>query len=132
MLNGLVLNRTMIILANALILNQFEYSCTSWFEGLTKRLKGRLQTAQNKLIRVILNMGHRSHIGRSQFVELNWLPVESRVIMSRLTMTHKILYGNVPNYLLCLITKVKDTHTIYTRGSISDLCPYAFKTILGK
>jgi len=71
-------------------------------------------------------MGHRSHVGRSQFVELNWLPVESRVIMSRLTMTHKILYGKVPNYLLGLITKVKDTHTVYTRGSISDLCPYAF------
>jgi len=91
--------------------------------------RGRLQTAQNKLIRVILN---RSHLGKAQFAELNWLPIESRVIMSRLTMTHKILYGKVPNYLLGLVTKVNDTHTVYTRGSISDLCPYAFKTMLGK
>ena len=123
---------TMIILANALILNHFEFACTSWFEGLTNRLKGRLQTAQNKLIRVILNLGHRSHIGRSQFVELNWLPVESRVTMLRLTMIQKILFGSVPIFLSCLITKVKDTHNINTRGSISDLCPYKFKTVLGK
>jgi len=77
-------------------------------------------------------MGHRSHVGKAQFAELNWLPVESRVIMSRLTMTHKMLYGKVPNYLLGLITKVKDTYTVYTHGSISDLCPYAFKTMLGE
>jgi len=77
-------------------------------------------------------MGHRSHVGKAQFAELNWLPVESRVIMSRLTMTHKMLYGKVPNYLLGLITKMKDTYTVYTHGSISDLCPYAFKTMLGE
>ena len=85
-----------------------------------------LQTAQNKLMRVILKVGHRSHIGRSQFEELNWLPVESRIIMTRMNMIHKILFGSGQMFLSCLITKVKDKNNICTRGSISDLRPYSF------
>jgi hypothetical protein len=51
--------------ATAPIQCHFDYSSTSWFE-----------LAQNKLIGVVLKVSLRTHIDRSSFQELNWLPVE--------------------------------------------------------
>ena len=42
------------MLSSALIQSNFDYACNSWFRGLTKYLKHRLQTAQNKIMRYIL------------------------------------------------------------------------------
>jgi hypothetical protein len=53
----------------ALIQFQFDYSITSWFGGISILLKGKLQIAQNKLIRVVLSPC--AHIGRSCFQEFN-------------------------------------------------------------
>ena len=47
---------SMKVLATALIQCNFDYASTSWFVGLPKFMKGKLQIAQNKLIRVVLNV----------------------------------------------------------------------------
>ena len=55
---------SMKVLATALIQCHFDYASTSWFGGLSKLMKGKLQIAQNKLIRVVLKVSPRTHIGK--------------------------------------------------------------------
>ena len=44
-------------LCSALILCHIDYSCSSWYAGLTKCLKKKLQIAQSKVIRFINSLG---------------------------------------------------------------------------
>ena len=44
------------LLANAILQPYFDYACNSWYWGLTKNQKNRLQTMQNKIMRYILNL----------------------------------------------------------------------------
>ena len=47
---------TMRTLAASLIQCHYGYACISWFSGMTTNLKDELQTAQNKLMRIILKL----------------------------------------------------------------------------
>ena len=42
------------MLASSLIQCHFDYGCTSWFSGLSCKLKSKLQTTQNKIIRFVM------------------------------------------------------------------------------
>ena len=55
------------------------FTCYSWFPNLSMSLKTKLQTPQNSFIRCCLGQKDRSHIGKSQFEKINWLPVSNRV-----------------------------------------------------
>ena len=48
-------------LTMALIQCHFYYACPAWYSGLTKRMKHRLQCAQNKIIRYVLNLSPITH-----------------------------------------------------------------------
>lgn len=51
------LNRSVLeILAGALRQCHFDYACTSWYTSIAWAFKNRLQTAQNKLVRRILQL----------------------------------------------------------------------------
>ncbi len=43
-------------LCSALIQCHFDYSCPSWFSGVTQTLAGKLQMAQNKMVHFIQSM----------------------------------------------------------------------------
>ena len=77
-------------------------------------------------------MGPRTHIGRDQFRELNWLPVEAKVTMARLTMVHIIKCGEVPTVLISCFRQVNEVHNHFTRASIADMVLPAFKSKVGK
>ncbi len=47
--------KTKKLLVSALIECHFDYASTSWYSGLTKNYKSRLQCTQNKVIRFLLN-----------------------------------------------------------------------------
>ena len=66
-------------LAMALIQCHFDYACLAWYSGLTKRMKHRLQCAQNKIIRYILNLSAITHIGLEEFKIVQMIPVEYRI-----------------------------------------------------
>ena len=66
-------------LAMALIQCHFDYACPAWYSGLTKRMQNRLQCAQNKIIRYVLNLSSFTHIGLDEFKIVQMLPVEYRV-----------------------------------------------------
>jgi len=105
------------LLVSALIQCHMDYACASWYSGLTKRTKDRLQICQNKMIRCILGLHSRSHIGYKEFKALNWVPVESRVIQLKLNHVFKVFHSSGPVYLREGFILNTDLHSHYTRGS---------------
>ena len=118
-------------LACALIQCHFDYACTSWYRGISKPLKTKLQTSQNKLVR-LLKLNPRSHLTSTHFSSLGWLRVEERVSQLSLCLVFKILDASVPKYLLGYLPRVRDAHRYSTRGSSHDLVPSSFRTLKGK
>ena len=66
------------LLCNAVIQPHFNYACSAWYPSLTKKLKNRIQTSQNKCIRFCLQLDKMTHISHKEFETLNWLPVTER------------------------------------------------------
>ena len=91
--------KTKKLLVSALIQCHFDYACTSWYSGLTKKSKSRLQVAQNKVIRFMLNLPPRSHIGAEEFEMVGLLPVEKRVGQLKLSHVYNIFHSNAPVYM---------------------------------
>ena len=55
------------MLCNTFIQPHFDYGCSAWFPILSKALKHKFQTAQNKCVRFCLNWGPLHHIGSDEF-----------------------------------------------------------------
>ena len=104
------------LLVSALIQCHYDYACSSWYLGLTKHTKQRLQITQNKIIRNVLNLSPRSHIGATEFQEVNWLPINYRVFQIIVNHMFRILNGKSPIYLQEGITKSSRIHTHSTRS----------------
>jgi hypothetical protein len=49
-------------LCSTLMQCHFDYTCSCWYEGLTKQMKNKLQIVQNKVVRFILGLHHRKNI----------------------------------------------------------------------
>ena len=50
------------MLYSAMIQYSYDYACNSWYRGLKKQVKHKLQTSQNKAIRLILGYHSRQHL----------------------------------------------------------------------
>lgn len=108
-------HHTKKLLVSSLIQCHFDYACSVWFNSLTKELKQKLQVSQNKLVRFVLNLHPRSHLGKEHFVKINWLPVADRV--NQITVCHvfKIYLNTAPAYMSEHFTPVSDIHNYPTR-----------------
>ena len=71
-------------LCSTLIQCQFDYACACWYEGLTKNMKDKLQIAQNKIVRFLLNLHHRKSVTYIEFEKLGFLNICNRVKQLRL------------------------------------------------
>ena len=67
------------LLYSALVNQHCEYACNAWYRSVNAKLKNKLQTAQNKMIRYLLNCGCMRHIGFSDFKKYNYLDINVRV-----------------------------------------------------
>ena len=76
-------------LSVALIQSHFDYCRLAWQTTLSKVLKSKLQVLQNKMVRFILDLPPRSHIGHEQLKAVNLLEVESRIKQIRLNYVLK-------------------------------------------
>ena len=112
--------RTRKTLCTALIQCHFDYCCSSWFSSLPVKLKKKLQVMQNKMIRFILKLEPRSHIGVEQFKKLGMLKVEDRVKQLKLNHVFNIYNDIAPEYLNSHFVKFCQTHNYYTRGSATN------------
>ena len=66
-------------------------------------MKNRLQCAQNKIIRYILNLSPITHIGLDEFKIVKMLPVEYRVQQLKLNHMYDIVNGVAPDYMSNLL-----------------------------
>ena len=105
------------ILCSALIQCHFDYAASAWYSGLSKNLKNRSQTTQNKMARFILNLGPRAHVDQELLSTLKCLNVESRVKFLKLCHVQKILNNNSASYLKEHFTQTSTFHRYNTRGS---------------
>ena len=101
------------LLVSALIQCHFDYASSSWYSGLTQKHKSKLQVTQNKVIRYLLNLGPRTHLGPNEFNKVNMVPVELRVEQLKLNHMFKIINHQAPNYLD--IALMRDQHSLRTR-----------------
>ncbi len=123
---------TLKMLAGALVQSHFDYAAVFWYSGISKKLKNKLQTAQNKLCRVILKVHPLMHLREEHYRKISFLKVEKRVIFLKLVMVFKILKKMIPKYLLEYYVFVRDVHCHSTRASRNDIYPYRFKSEMGK
>ena len=78
----------------------FDYACSFWYPGLSKVLKNKLQVTLNKIIRCVLNMDSRSHVGSGVFKSLGLLPVSKRVDLIILNHVYRVNSGQSPDYIV--------------------------------
>ena len=97
------------ILCSALIQCHFDYCCSSWYSSTSKTLKNKLQVMQNKMIRFILGLDFRSHIGILEQEKVNMLPVASRVKQLKLNHVLNIKNYQSPEYLKENFHRISDT-----------------------
>ena len=102
------------MLYSAMIQSSYDYACNSWYRGLKKDVKNKLQTSQNKAVRFILGYHSRQHLSCADFVRLGWLDVSRRVDYLTLTLMYSIVHNIAPSYL-CAIKRV--SHSYNTRWS---------------
>ena len=70
-----------------------------WYTGTTCLLKKKLKITQNKVIRFVLGLPSRSHIGPTKFSGANMLPVPLRVDQLKLNHMYSIINGIALSYL---------------------------------
>lgn len=108
---------TRLTLSSALIQCYFDYSCSAWYAGLNKSLKKKLQVAQNKVVRFILNLQPMTSINYNILSEINMLKVEDRVKQLRLNHVFNIFHNLSPQYLKQNFVPISSSHTHRTRAS---------------
>ena len=87
------------LLCNALIQPHFDYACSAWYPNLSKKLKNRIQTSQNKCICFCLQLDKMSHISQKEFETINWLPIKERHNQCVNSIVFKYFDNQCPHYL---------------------------------
>ena len=107
------------ILCSALIQPYLDYCSSSWYSGLTTKLRvrGRIDVIQRRMVRYIHSFEPRHHLELSDFKRLRWMVVPDRVNYFKLIHVFKIKHGLAPSYLSNRFTSVAETHSYNTRGS---------------
>ena len=131
-ISSLVNKNTLKTLTGALIQGFFDYACTSWYHSTSKILKTRLQTSQNKLVRLLLGLTPLTHLTPAHFDSLGWLRVDDRVQHLAMGLVHKIRYSTkIPMYLSKYFLNVNEVHSHNTRGSTTNHVQPRFGTNKG-
>ncbi len=87
----------------------FEYACNAWYRSVNAKVKHKLQTPQNKMIRYFLNYGCRRHIGFSDFKKSHCLAINARVDYVTLNLMFNIC-NNVALSYMCDISRISYRH----------------------
>ena len=111
------------MLAASLLQSHFDYACNIWYRSLDKATQKKLQTAQNKVIRCILNMNYTEHVYCSCFKKLKWLNVAMRVKYLTLSLMYKVAYGSAPSYMMDLVRSVGNSRYNTRRSNMAFVLP---------
>ena len=112
------------MLCNVLIQPHSDYGCSAWYANLTKKLKNRIHSSQNKCILFCLQLDKMTHISDKEFEILNWLPVTERFNECINLLVFKYVHNHCPNYLN-EVFQTAPRNTIQTRRTFFKLkCPF--------
>ncbi len=75
---------------------------------MSQMAKKKLQVVQNKLIRFMLNLEPRDHVGIEQINTLGLLNVEDRAKQIRLHNANKVFYKQAPEYIMAIFNKSRN------------------------
>ena len=104
------------LLVMSLIQCLFDYACSFWYPGLSQLFRNGLQITQSKIIRFVLNMDARSHLGQDGFFKaVGWLPFSKRVDQIILNHDFKINSGTPPDYMVEHVVPASSVHSYITR-----------------
>ena len=95
------------LLVSAIIQCHFDYAVSAWFWGLTKGAQKKLQIAQNKIVRFILNLEPRSHVGQSELDRAGMLNIRDRAKQLMLNHMYNIYHHIAPNYLCQSFSRIE-------------------------
>ena len=101
---------------HSLVQCHFDYSCSSWYEGVCKSLRNKLQVMENKTVRFVKKLGLRTRINYPVFSDVGILNIENRVQQLRFNHVHTIFYDKGPKYMGQNFSKARDFHHHSTRG----------------
>ena len=73
---------------------------------------------QNKVVRFVLDMGPRRHVGQKERNKIGLLSVRDRVAQLKLNQVFRIYNDLSPEYLKCNFKCVSSTHKYSIRGSL--------------
>lgn len=114
------------MLCQSLLQSHFDYACNSWYRNLEKCLKIKLQCAQNKIFRYVLQYDNRHHITCSDFQIMKCLNVKTRVDYLSLSAMFNIFHKTAPVYMCNDVSLVSHSHN--TRHSKSSFVVINAKT----
>ena len=107
-------------LCDSLIQPHSGYICSAWYQNLTKKLKNRIQTSQNKCIHFCLQVDKMTHISHKEFETLNRLPVTKRFNLCINSIAFKYVNNHCPDFLN-EVFQIASEDNIQRRGSFLKL-----------
>ena len=109
------------ILCTALIQCHFDYSCSSWFSGVNKTMRKKLQIMQNKIVRFTLNLRRRDSVRNKELLKIDALNVPDRVKQLKMNHVFKIRNQTSPSYMLSNFNRLNaNNNRMTTRASATD------------
>jgi hypothetical protein len=109
--------RTKHTLCSALIQPYFDYCCSSWYAGISAKLKDKLDVLQRRMVRYIFRMEPRDHVGHEHLKKLGWFSVPDRVRYFKLTHVYKVHKKCAPSYISDAFEYCNEIHSHNTRFS---------------
>ena len=94
--------KTTTTLVHAFVLSRLDVG-NSLLYGLPQALLTKLQRVQNCAARLVCMAKRSDHI-TPLLMQLHWLPIRERINYKILVMTHRIVNGSAPSYLVNLLT----------------------------
>ena len=108
------------ILCSALIQPHLDYCCSSWYNGLSAKLKDSLDIFQRKMVRFIYGLDFRAHVGKNELHALSWLSIPDRISYFQMLHLFRIRNDLAPSYLRSDFVSLGSTHSHLTRGSATN------------
>ena len=108
------------ILTSALIQPHLDYCVSSWYEGVPKALKAKLDVIQRRMVRFIYSRHAMDHVGTRDLKLLSWLTIPDRVRYFKMVHVFRIRAGLAPNYLSEHFRPVSAVHSYGTRSQSYD------------
>ena len=116
------------LLCSALVNPRFECVCNAWYRSVHAKVKHKLQTAQSKMIRYLLNYGCRRHIGFKDFKKSNCLDLNARVSMWLWIWCSLFLIM----WLLLTCVTLIESHSVTTLGKVTQRWTYVVPRAKGQ